>query len=74
MEELFEMLTWGQLRFHDKPCGVLNVQGYYDGLLSFMDHQMAAGFLRPPHRRLLRVAAEPGALLDALAAPPDGAR
>jgi uncharacterized protein (TIGR00730 family) len=67
LEELFEMLTWAQLRFHAKPCGVLNVNGYYDGLLRFMDHQMQEGFLRPPHRRLLQVASEPDALIAELA-------
>lgn len=68
LEELFEMLTWAQLRFHTKPVGVLNVDGYFDGLLGFMDHQMEAGFLKPPHRALLQVAQSPAALVDALAA------
>lgn len=63
LEELFEMLTWAQLRFHAKPCGVLNVNGYFDGLLAFLDHQVAAGFLKPPHRALLNVASTPSALL-----------
>jgi uncharacterized protein (TIGR00730 family) len=53
MEELFEMLTWSQLGFHDKPIGLLNVLGFYDGLISFVDHMVTQGFLRPHHRQLL---------------------
>ncbi|MCR2745614.1 TIGR00730 family Rossman fold protein [Limnobacter parvus] len=52
-EELFEILTWGQLSFHNKPVGVLNVNGYYDGLLSFLDHASAEAFIRPQHRSML---------------------
>ena len=53
MEELFEMLTWSQLGFHDKPVGLLNVLGFYDGLISFVDHMVTQGFLRSHHRQLL---------------------
>jgi uncharacterized protein (TIGR00730 family) len=53
MEELFEMLTWSQLGFHDKPIGLLNVHGFYDGLIGFVDHMVTQGFLRPHHRQLL---------------------
>lgn len=52
-EELFEILTWGQLSFHNKPVGVLNVNGYYDGLLSFLDHAHSEAFIRPQHRSML---------------------
>ena len=53
LEELFEMLTWHQLGFHQKPTGVLNVLGFYDGLLQFLNHQVEQGFLHPRHRSLL---------------------
>jgi uncharacterized protein (TIGR00730 family) len=66
LEELFEVWTWAQLGSHEKPCGLLNVQGFYDGLASFLDHVVAEGFLRLVHRNMLLVAQEPGALLDAL--------
>lgn len=53
LEELVEILTWGQLRFHDKPCGVLNVRGYFDRLLAYLDHACAEGFLRAENRSML---------------------
>lgn len=53
LEELFEMLTWRQIGFHGKPVGLLNVQGFYDGLLSFLNYQVMQGFLQMPHRKLL---------------------
>lgn len=53
LEELFEMLTWGQLGFHGKPCAVLNVAGYYTPLLGFLDAGVDAGFIRPEYRALL---------------------
>jgi len=52
-EEFFEILTWAQLGFHQKPCGILNVAGYYDGLLALCDTAVAEGFLRKAHRRLI---------------------
>lgn len=67
-EELFEVWTWRQLGYHDKPVGLLNVDGYYDGLLTFMDHTVAEGFVPPSQRQLLQVAADPLELLDRLAA------
>ncbi len=67
LEELFEVLTWSQLGLHRKPCALLNVAGYYDALIGFLDQAVAAGLLRPAHRRLLLIRAEPGRLLDALA-------
>ena len=66
LEELFEMLTWSQLGFHAKPCSVLNVGGFYDGLLSFLDHQVDGGFVKPQHRELLLSESEPSALLARL--------
>jgi uncharacterized protein (TIGR00730 family) len=53
LEEFVEVLTWGQLRFHDKPCGLLNVRGYFDHLLAFLDHSRAEGFLRAENRSML---------------------
>ncbi|HUF41320.1 MAG TPA: TIGR00730 family Rossman fold protein [Verrucomicrobiae bacterium] len=64
MEEFFEVLSWAQLGLHDKPCGLLNVAGYYDGLIDFLDHALADDFLKPKHRALLIVEKEPAKLLD----------
>lgn len=49
-EEFFEMLTWTQLKIHPKPCGLLNILGYWDPLLSMLDHSVSEGFLKPKHR------------------------
>jgi uncharacterized protein (TIGR00730 family) len=53
LEELIEIVTWGQLRFHDKPCGVLNVKGYFDKLLEYLDHTRQEGFLKAENRAML---------------------
>jgi len=53
LEEIIEIITWGQLKFHDKPCGLLNIDGYFDHLLSYLDHANAEGFLRDENRRML---------------------
>jgi uncharacterized protein (TIGR00730 family) len=66
LEELFEVLTWAQLGIHGKPCGVLNVEGYFDGLLAFIAHAVAQGFLRVPHAAMLLVGTQPGDLLTDL--------
>jgi uncharacterized protein (TIGR00730 family) len=63
LEEIIEILTWAQLQFHDKPCGLLNVNGYFNHLLSFLDHAEAEGFLRPAHRAMLLVSKHPADLL-----------
>jgi uncharacterized protein (TIGR00730 family) len=68
LEELIEVYTWSQLGIHRKACGVLNVHGYYDHLAAFLDHAVTEGFLRPQHRAVLSVAAEPAELLERLAA------
>jgi predicted Rossmann-fold nucleotide-binding protein len=57
------MLTWAQLGFHTDPCGLLNVAGYYDGLVSFFEIQVDAGFVEPAHRDLLVVTDDPDELL-----------
>jgi hypothetical protein len=64
-EEFFEVLTWSQLGLHQKPCGLLNVDGYFDRLLSFIEHSMDEGFVKREYRRMISVAASPVALLDA---------
>ncbi len=73
LEETCEMLTWAQLGIHRKPCGLLNVEGFYDTLLAFMDHIVAEGFLRPVYRGLVIQASEVDELLDLMARfePPD---
>jgi len=64
LEELFEVLTWAQLGLHRKPCGLLNVRGYFDGLLSFMEHSIDEGFVRREHHAMVIVSSSPDALLD----------
>jgi hypothetical protein len=68
LEELYEAWTWRQLGYHARPIGLLNVGGYYDALLEFMDRTVAEGFLAREQRDTLCVRTEPEALLDALAA------
>jgi uncharacterized protein (TIGR00730 family) len=68
LEELFEAWTWTQLGFQNKPCGLLNVQGYFDGLISFVDHGTREGFLRTEHRGILLVDTDAEALLDRIEA------
>ena len=55
LEELFEIWTWGQLGYHDKPCGFLNAAGFYDGLLTFLDRQRDEGFVRAEMRDMVLV-------------------
>ncbi len=66
LEEFFEVLTWGQLGLHQKPCGLLNVRGFFDGLLSFIDHSIDEGFVRRENRSMVLVASSPDALLELL--------
>jgi len=63
LEELFEIWTWGQLGYHRKPCGFLNVAGFYDGLLAFLDLQRDEAFVRPEMRAMVKVADTPEALI-----------
>lgn len=53
LDELFEILTWRQLGFHQKPIAIMNINGYYDGLLKFLDHAVAQGLVSPTHRELV---------------------
>jgi uncharacterized protein (TIGR00730 family) len=68
LEELIEIYSWSQLGLHRKPCGALNVRGYYNGLAAFLDHAVAEGFLRPEHRAVLIVEDDPATLLERLSA------
>ncbi len=65
-DEIFEMLTWAQLGIHDKPCGILNVEGYFDPLRTVIENAQAKGFLADAHGRLLQFETEPNRLLDRL--------
>jgi len=67
LEEFSEVLTWAQLGLHRKPCGLLDVDGYFDPLLALFDGAVAAGFLRPENRALVLKANDPEMLLDLLA-------
>ena len=67
LEEIFEMLTWAQLGFHDKPCGLLNIEGYYDGLIGFLENAFEQQFVNELYRPMLMKADEPAALLDQFA-------
>ncbi len=67
MEEFFEVLSWAQLGLHEKPCALLNVCGYYDPLIKFLDQAVTDDFIKPKHRALLIVESEPGKLLDRFA-------
>jgi uncharacterized protein (TIGR00730 family) len=64
LEELFEVWTWAQLGYHDKPCGVLNVGGYFDLLIKFLDHAVAEHFVKQVHGSMLLVESNPESLLD----------
>jgi uncharacterized protein (TIGR00730 family) len=66
LEELFEVYTWAQLGLHRKPCALLNVEGYYDGVAGFLAHAVEERFLREEHREMLMVESEPGALVERL--------
>lgn len=67
LEELTEVLTWAQLEFHQKPIGLLNINGYYDALLAFFDQAVSAGFIKLQHLQLLIVHHDPTELLKLLA-------
>ncbi|MFG0381387.1 TIGR00730 family Rossman fold protein [Pseudomonas sp. zbq_18] len=68
LEELFEVWTWGQLGYHAKPLGLLEVDGFYSRLGDFLDHLVAERFVREPHRAMLQISESPGDLLERLAA------
>jgi uncharacterized protein (TIGR00730 family) len=68
LDELFEIVTWAQLGLHVKPCGVLNIEGYFDRLLAFIEHAVAERFVRSEHAAMISVAASAPELLDRMAA------
>jgi uncharacterized protein (TIGR00730 family) len=64
IEEIFEMLTWAQLGFHQKPCGLLNISGYYDHLYTFLEHAIDQRFVREEYRPMIMMEQTAGGLLD----------
>lgn len=74
LEGLFEILTWAQLGIHAKPSGILDVEGYFDGLTGFLDHAVREGFLTEAHRQAIIVESDPVRLLQRMHAytPPEG--
>ena len=64
LEEFFEIWTWGQLGMHTKPCGLLNISGYFDPLLEFLDHAVEEKFVREVHRSMVIVESDAATLLD----------
>ena len=63
IEEVFEVLTWAQLGFHQKPCGLLNSCGYYDSILAFLDNAVEQQFVREEHKNMLLVDVDPEKLI-----------
>ena len=76
LEGFLEILTWGQLGIHTKPTGLLNVAGYFDALIRFLDHSVAEGFLTEEHRGMILVESDPARLLERMReyAPAEGER
>jgi uncharacterized protein (TIGR00730 family) len=68
LEELFEVWTWAQLGLHRKPCGLLDVDGFFAPLVDFLDRLVEAGFIHPTYRAMLAVASTPEELLARFAA------
>ena len=64
LEEICEMITWAQLGIHNKPCGILNTNGFFNSLLAFFDHQVEQGFITPSNRTLIFETNDPDSLLD----------
>lgn len=65
LEEIFEVWTWGQLGYHRKPCGFLNVNGFYDRLMDFLDWQVSSGFVKQELRDMVALESDPEVLLTA---------
>ncbi len=68
LDEFCEIVTWAQLGYHRKPCAILNVDGYFDAFLRFLDDSVTAGFVRAAHRDMLVIDDNPARLLDRMAA------
>jgi uncharacterized protein (TIGR00730 family) len=66
LEEFTEVLTWAQLGFHEKPCGLLNIEGYFDSFLDFIDHMATQKFILPANRKLILADRNPETLLGKL--------
>ncbi|MFC1689827.1 TIGR00730 family Rossman fold protein [Pseudomonadota bacterium] len=64
IEEIFEMLTWAQLGFHEKPCGLLNVSGYYDHLFAFLENAIREQFVKPEYRPMIMMDDDPESLIQ----------
>ena len=64
LDEFIEIVTWAQLKIHQKPCILINTKGYYDGFLAFLDHAAAEGFVKPENRVLIQVAESARAALE----------
>ncbi|HZU10568.1 MAG TPA: TIGR00730 family Rossman fold protein [Pseudacidobacterium sp.] len=56
LDEFIEIVTWKQLKIHQKPCILLNINGYFDGFLAFLDHAVQQGFIKPENRALIQIA------------------
>ena len=67
IEEVTEILTWAQLGLHTKPCGLINVDGYFAPFFSFLDNAVSRGFMRPEHRKMLLISNEPDGLINQMA-------
>ena len=70
LEEFCEVVTWTQLGIHRKPCGLLNVAGFYDSLLALFDRAVRDGFMKPQNRAIVAAETDAAALLDRLSVPP----
>ena len=66
LDELFEVYTWSQLGLHRKPCALLDVEGYYEGIARFLDHSVEERFVREEHRAMLMAEQDPGVLIERL--------
>lgn len=66
LEEFCEIVTWAQLGLHGKPCGLLDVAGYYNTLIRFLDENVEQGFVNPTHRQMILVESDPARMLDAM--------
>lgn len=71
LEEFCEVVTWTQLGLHHKRCGLLNVAGFYDGLLEWFDRAVRDGFVKPQNRAIIAAESDPAVLLDWLSVPPE---
>ncbi|ASN05341.1 LOG family protein [Virgibacillus necropolis] len=64
LEEWFEVFTWSQLGYHAKPCGLLNVNGFFNPLIAMLDHTIEQGFMNKNYREMILVASDPKELLE----------